>query len=323
MVARLFFSFLLPISLFSATSVSLLPLCVKSFSLFPQRRSQVHASRRQSFPRLSRLHAQLQHHQPHPHAVSRRTQSVLRNRHTSPASLHQYPHRPPLQLLICHHRINHQVFINMPQPYHHRCTQHVQHHLLRSPRLQPRRPRQNLRPHSHRNRNFCQTRQRHIPISHHRDGRRPAPSSKFHRSQNVRRSSACRDPDHHVLPPQFQSPQIPRPIRRRIFRAFHRPCHSPPPPRNQSDHLLSRNPKRRRTLRRIQHRHPPARSRPHINQTPAAAHRRNNRIHRPRNRRQLLPHRRSHAPILAVHQPHNLRRRHPIEILRHRQPRLR
>src|SRR5580692_13131570 len=156
----------------------------------------------------------------------------------------------------------------MPQPHHHRRTQHVQDHLLRSPRLQSRRPRQNLRPHSHRNRNLRQPRQRHISVSHHSDSRRPAPSRKPHRPQNVRRSPASSDSHHHVHPPQFQLPQIPRSIRRRILRALHPPRHLPPTPRDQGDHLLSRNPKRRRTFRRIQHRHSSARSRPHINQPP-------------------------------------------------------
>ena len=199
------------------------------FFLFPQSPTQIPASRRQFFSCLSRPYAHFQHHQRHPHAVSSRPQSVLRRRHPSPASLHQNPHRPTLQLPICHHRINHQVFINMPQPNHHRRTQHVQHHLLRGPSLQPRRPRQNLRPHLHRNRNLRQPRQGHILVSHHRDGRRSTHPRKFHRPQNVRRRPACRDPHHHILPPQFQPPQIPRPIHRRIFRALNGPGYCAPP----------------------------------------------------------------------------------------------
>src|SRR5208282_1495875 len=141
-----------------------------------------------------------------------------------------------------------------------------------------------------------------------------------HCPQNVRRRPARRNSHHHILPSQFQPPQIPRSIRRRILRTFHRPGDRPPSARNQRHHLLPRNPKRRRTLRRIQHRHPPARSRPHINQPSAFAHRSDNRVHRSRNRRQLAPYSCRHIAILAVHQPHNLQRRHAIELLRSRQP---
>src|SRR5580704_17973452 len=96
-----------------------------------------------------------------------------------------------------------------------------------------------------------------------------------------------------------------------------------PPSRNECSYRFVRNAKRRRNLRRIQNRHPPARSRAHINQSPAAAHRLHNRIHRPRNSRQLPLHRLRHLAIFAVHQTHNLHRRHPVEVSRSSQPLLR
>src|SRR6266705_2267194 len=75
-----------------------------------------------------------------------------------------------------------------------------------------------------------------------------------------------------------------------------------------------------RAFRRIQHRHPPARSRPCVNQPPTFADPVHNRVHRPRNRANLSPHRRRHLAVLAVHQSHDLQRRHPIKVFRSRIP---
>src|SRR2546426_829666 len=57
--------------------MSLCDLCVNSFSSFPHRLSQLSSHSLQFLPRLRRPHSQLQHHQRHPHIVSRRPQSVL------------------------------------------------------------------------------------------------------------------------------------------------------------------------------------------------------------------------------------------------------
>src|ERR1700731_4240340 len=208
----------------------------------------------------------------------------------------------------------------MPQPRHPRRTQHVQHHLLRSPRLQPRRPCQHFRPHLRRNHNFRQPPHRHAQVRSHRHRRRPTRTRILQRPHHVRRRPASRNSHHHVVPRQFLRAQIPLPISRRILRPFHRSSNRAPSPRNQRLHQLRRSPKRRRTFRSIQHSHSPARSRPHINQPPALSNRPHNRIHRPRNRRNLPPHRRPNLLVLAVHQPHDLRCRHAVEILRRRIP---
>src|SRR5579863_9008795 len=293
------------------------------FLLFPQRPPQIPARRRQLFPCHSSPHSHFQHHQSHPHIVSRRPQSVLCRRHFRPARLHQDPHRPPLQLLIRHHCINHQVLINMSQPHHRRCTQHVQDHLLRRPRLQSRRPRQHLRSHLHLDRNLSKLCQRHVLVRRYRNRRRSASPRIFNRRQHIRCRSTRRNAHHHVSLSHLRVPQSSHAGVRRIFRAFHRPRHRWRSSRNERPHRLMRNPKRRRHFRRIQHAHSPARSRSDINQLPARAHRRNNRVHRPRNRRQLPLHRLRHLAILAVHQLHNLQRRHAVQRLRSRQPLLR
>src|SRR6266403_1958104 len=144
-----FFSSLPLSSPFSVSSVFLYlcDLCVSSFFSFPHRLSQISPQHLQFLPRLRRPHSQLQHHQRHSHIVSRRPQSVFRRGHLLPARLRQNPQRPVRKLLIRQQHVDHQVLIHVPQPRHHRRTQHVQHHLLRRPRLQPRRPRQHFRPH--------------------------------------------------------------------------------------------------------------------------------------------------------------------------------
>src|SRR5229473_2551659 len=202
----------------------------------------------------------------------------------------------------------------MPQPRHHRRTQHVQHQLLRSPCLQPCRPRQHFRPHLRRNHDFRQPPHRHPQVGRHRHRRRATPPRILQRPHHIRCRSARRNSHHHVLPHQFLRAQIPLPIPLRILRPFHRSRNRAPPPRNQRHHQLRRSPKRRRTLRRIQHAHPPARSRPHINQPPTLSNPIHNRIHSPRNRRQLPSHGHRHLAVLAIHQPHYLSRRHAIEI---------
>src|SRR5258708_1351210 len=208
----------------------------------------------------------------------------------------------------------------MPQPRHHRCTQHVQYHLLRSPCLQPRRSCQHFRPHLWRDHNLRQPPHRHAQIRRHRHRHRPALPSIFQRAQNVRRRPARRNSHHHVLPRQFFRPQILFSVTRRIFCPFHRLGNRASPPRNQRLHQLWRSPKRRRALGRIQHSHPPARSRLHINQPSAVSNPVHNCIHRSRNRRILSSHRHRHLAVLAVHQPHNLPRRHAVQILRRRIP---
>src|SRR5579859_6283141 len=72
---------------------TLCSLCYFLF-LFPQRLSQISPGCRQSLPRLFRINAQFEHHQSHPHIVSRRPQSVFRRGQTLPPRLRQNPHRP-------------------------------------------------------------------------------------------------------------------------------------------------------------------------------------------------------------------------------------
>src|SRR5580704_521972 len=206
----------------------------------------------------------------------------------------------------------------MSQPRHRRRTQHVQHHLLRSPRLQPRRPRQHFRPHLWRNHNLRHPPHWHPQIRRHRHRHRPARTRVLQRPQHVRRRPARRNSHHHVLRRHSNPPQIPLSIPLRILRTFHRPRNRPPSSRNQRPHHLRRNSKRRRALRRIHHSHPPARPRPHINQPPPLSNPRHNCIHRPRNRPRLPPHSRRHFAVLPIHQPPNLQRAHPIELPRRR-----
>src|SRR3989442_1581468 len=106
---------------------------------FAERLPQIAAGADQAAPRLLRADRALQHHERHAHIVSRRTQSVFCRRQFLPAGLRQYSQRPVPELFICQHRVNHQVLIHMSQPRHRRRRQHVEHHLLRRPRLQPRR----------------------------------------------------------------------------------------------------------------------------------------------------------------------------------------
>src|SRR5713101_3345837 len=268
----------------------------------------------QSLLRLPRPHSQLQHHQRHSHIVSRRPQSVFRRRQIPPARRHQDPKRPVPQLFIGQHCVNHQVLIHMSQPRHRRRAQHVQHHLLRRPRLHPPPPRHHFRPHPRRNHDFRQPPHRHPQVGRHRHRRRATPPRILQRTHHIRRRPARCNSHHHISLCQLLRPQVPLPVPLRILRPFHRSRNRPPSPRNQRHHQLRRSPKRRRTLRRIQHAHPPARSRPHLNQPPALSNPAHNRIHRPRNRRQLPPNSRRHPTVLAIHQPHDLPRRHAIKI---------
>src|SRR3989475_7504644 len=237
--------------------------------LFPHRLPQIPSLFLQSFLSVRSPNPQFQHHQGNPQIVSRRPQSMFRRGHTLPARLHQNPQRPLRKLLIRQHHVDHQVFIHMPQPRHHRRTQHVQHHLLRRPRLQPRRPRQHLRPHLRRDHDSCQPPHRHAQVRSHRYRHRPARTGIPQRSHHVRRRPARRNSHHHISRRQHLPAQIPLPIPLRILRPFHRSRNRPPPPRNQRLYQLRRSPKCRRALRSVQHSHSPARSRPHINQPPA------------------------------------------------------
>src|SRR5579862_7722135 len=235
-------------------------LCVSfSFSL-AERCAQISPSRFQLLPRHPRPYSQLQHHQRHPHTVSRRPQSVLRRRHLRPAGLHQNPHRPPLQLLIRHHCVNHQVLIRVSQPHHHGCTKHVQDHLLRRSRLQPRRPRQHFRPDVHADRNLRKLCQRHVLVRSDRDRRRTSSPRVLDSRQHIRRRSASRNSHHHITFSHSCSPQSSDAGVRVIFRAFHCARHGVPSSRNECPYRFMRNAKRRRNLRRIQHSHPSARS---------------------------------------------------------------
>src|SRR5229473_4620514 len=208
----------------------------------------------------------------------------------------------------------------MPQPRHHRRTQHVQHQLLRSPCLQPRRSRQHFRPHLRRNHDFRQPPHRHPQVGRHRHRRRATPPRILQRTHHIRRRPARCNSHHHISLCQLLRPQVPLPVPLRILPPFHRSRTPPPSPRNQRHHQLRRSPKRRRTFRRIQPTHPSARSRSHIKQPPALSNPADNRIHSPRNRRNLPPHRNRHPAVFAIHQPHNLHRRHAVQIPRRRIP---
>src|SRR6267143_965878 len=288
--------------------------------LLCQRSPQIATRCPQFLFRLLRLHSKLQHHQRDSQIVSRRPQSVFRRRHTLPARLRQYPQCPVRKLFICQLGINHQLFIDMSPPHHHCRTQHVQHHLLRRPRLQPRRPCQHFRPHLQRDHDLRQPRRRHVSVRCNYHRRRPALARILQRSQHVRRRPARRDPHHNVVARQFLFAQIALRVSNGILRPFHRPGNRSPSTRNQRLHLFLRNPKRRRTFRRIQHRHSPARSRPHINQPPPVLHPPHNDIHCSRNRRNLPPHRHRNLAVLSIHQPHDLQRRHAVKILGRRIP---
>src|SRR6266404_109300 len=200
----------------------------------------------------------------------------------------------------------------MPQSRHHRSTKHVQHHLLTtSPPSAA---------------STLSTLPAPLPAqSRSSPAAPPACASLTSPLPSSHQASA-----HISAPPPHtassRSPRFPPPRRASSIsslanlRSFHRSRNRVPSSRNQSHHQLRRSSKRRRTLRRIQHPHSSARSRPDINQSSALSNRAHNRIHRARNRRQLSPHRRRHPAILAVHQPRNLSRRHAIEIPRRRIP---
>src|SRR5713226_1254959 len=284
--------------------------------LFSQRPPQIVSRGLQSLLRVRSANPSFQHHQRNPQIVSRRPQIVFRRRHTLPARRRQNPQRPLRKLLIRQHHVDHQVLIHMPQPRHHCRTKHVQHHLLRSPRLQPRRPRQHFRPHLRRNHDFCHSPHRHAQIGRHRHSHRPPPQRILQRPHHIRRRPTGRNSHLHVLPRQSLRAQILLPVPLRILRPCHGSGDRPPSSRNQRLHQLRRSPKGRWTLRRIQHSHSPARSGPHINQPSAPSSPTHNRIHCARNRRQLSPHRHCHLSVLAIHQAHNLRRRHAIKISR-------
>src|SRR6266850_3568906 len=233
----LFSSLLFVTSLFSV-SLCLCDLCVNSFFSFPHRLSHLSPHRLQFLPRLRRPHSPLQHHHRHSHVVSRRPQSVFRGRHLLPARLRQDPQRPVRQLLICQHHVDHQVLIHMPQPRHHRRTQHVQHHLLRRSCLQPRRPRQHFRPHLRRNHDFRQTCRRHPSVARNRYRQRPSPTRKLHRRQHVQRRPARRYSDHYVVARQFYFAQFTLCISNGIFCPFHCARHRASSPRDQCLHLF-------------------------------------------------------------------------------------
>src|SRR5262249_24768781 len=149
-------------------------------------------------------------------------------------------------------------------------------------------------------------------IRHNRHCYRPTRPRIFQRTQHVRRGPASRNPHHHILARQLPPAQIPHRFVSRILCTLYRASHRSPPARNRRHHPRTRNPKRRRHFRCVQHRHPPTRPSPHIKQPPTIAQRRHNRIHRPRNRVQLASHRDRHFAVLTIHQPHKLDRRHPI-----------
>src|SRR5260370_3079572 len=148
----------------------------------------------------------------------------------------------------------------MSQPRHHCRTQHVQHHLLRRSRLQPRRPRQHFRADLRRNHDFRQPPHRHAQVGRHRHRPRASLPRELQRPHHVRRRSARRNSHHHIVACRFLRPQIPRPVSLRILGAFHRSGNRPPSSRNQCLHHFLRIPKRRRTFLRIQHPHSSARS---------------------------------------------------------------
>src|SRR6267142_2692587 len=222
-----------PIFLFPILLCVLCALCVESFSSFSQRRPQISPGPRNLFPRFSRPNSFLQHHQSHAQIVSPGTLCLFRCRHTFPARLRQNPQRPLRKLLIRQHHVDHQVFIHMPQPSHHRCTEHVQHHFLRRPRLQPCRPRQHFRPHFRRNHNLRQPSHWHPQVGRHRHRRRLAPPRILQSPHHIRRRPARRNSHHHVAPRQFLCPQIPLPVPLRILRPFHRFRNRPPSSGNQ------------------------------------------------------------------------------------------
>src|SRR5437667_849050 len=208
----------------------------------------------------------------------------------------------------------------MPQPRHHRRTQHVQHHFLRRPRIQPCRPRQHFRPHFRRNHDFRQPSHRHAQVGRHRHRRRAAPARILQRPQHIRRRAARCDSHHHVVPRQSLCPQIPLPVPRRILRSFHCVGNRAPAPGNERLHQFRRSPKRRRTFRRVQHSHSSARPCSHIKEPSASSNPVHNRVHGTRNRRQLSPHSDCHFAVLTIHQPHNLHRRHAVQVSRRRIP---
>src|SRR5437899_4050966 len=211
--------------LFYANSVFSALSALNLFPSFPQRPPQIPPRPRHQPLRLPRRHFLLQHHQRHPHIVSRRPQSVFRRGHTLPARFRQNPQRPFRNLFIRLHHINHQVLIHMPQPHHHCRTQHVQNHLLRRPCLQPRRPRQHLWPHFRRNHNFRHSRCRRLPVRSDGHRRRSVPSRILQRSHHVRRRPARRNSHNHIVVRHFSLAQLALRIAHGVLGSFHRPGH--------------------------------------------------------------------------------------------------
>ncbi len=208
----------------------------------------------------------------------------------------------------------------MSQPRHRRGTKHVQDHLLRCPRLQPRRTRQHFRPHLRRNHDFRQPPHRHPQVGRHRHCRCSELPGMLQGAQDVRRRPARRDSHHHVVPRQLLCAQIAFPVPRRILRPFHGMRNRAPPSGDQRLHHLWRRPKRRRTFGRIQNSHPPARSRSNIKQPPALSNAVHDRVYSSPYRRQLSTYCDRHLAVFAIHQPHNLDRRHAVEMARRHIP---
>src|SRR5947208_1292678 len=151
----------------------------------------------------------------------------------------------------------------------------------------------------------------HAPLQHH----------QRHSHIGSRRPQSVFRRRHFLLTRFRQNPQ--RPLRNLLIgnhHIDHQVLIHMPQPRHHRLHQARRSPKRRRTRRRIQHSHSPTRPRPHVKQPAPLSNPADNRLHRARNRRRLSSHGDCHFAVLAIHQPHNLLRRHAVQIPRRRIP---
>ncbi len=243
----------------------------------------------------------------------RRLQRALRLFIGCSRRLHQNSTGAIHQFFIGGPQIHHQIFIRFPHANHGGGAQHVQHHLLRSPRLEACRTGQHFRSRLHLDGYVGDGTHAGGPIAG--KGDRPGPDSLriLECPDHVRGPSTGADPDNGIPLLEAQAPQIPFPGSGIIFGALFGLKHRFLPPCQQGDRQAGIDAEGGRQFRGVQHPQPPARSGPHINQATSRLEGCDDGFHRLGDGRKDPIHRLGNGLILRVHQSNDLQGGHLVQ----------